>query len=153
MHCWAACCQSKIPRIPSTRSECCRGLRSALLWPLPATQSLSPFAVSLPGWRGIFKRWLREDPQSKIRFIFKIILNSQLTKYHLSFYFWLQKGTQTARSDFITGLSQEWLWVASRWALLGIFFFKCLELTSWPWLVLWNAHVNVNVAFLKMTWV
>lgn len=122
---------------------------AALLWPLPATQSLSPFAFPLPGWRGIFKRWLREDPQSKIRFIFKIILNSQLTKYHLSFYFWLQKGTQTERSDFTTGLPQEWLWAASHWAFLSIFFLKCLveAAVSTPWHLLMCSASEIPAQF------
>lgn len=127
MHCWAACCQSKILQITNMRLEGAEAPLTALLWPLPAPSHFL-FLRLLSQDKAVFKRWLREEPQSRIKLMFKTILNSQITKRHLKWFISCFRKQLKPKevSRLTSGLAQGWPWVASHLAFLSICFLKCM---------------------------
>lgn len=126
MHCWAACCQSKIPQITNTRLEFFRGLppcTSVATTCPPVTFSFCLFSPKM-------EQYSKDDSEKTL----KVKLNLCLT--HPKFpaykvppklvYFLLQKGAETKRSDLTSGVAQGWPWPASHLAFLSIYFFKCV---------------------------
>lgn len=96
---------------------------AAALWPLPAPSHFLLLCF-LSQNTMVFKRWPREDSQSKIKFICKALLKSRLTKCHLNWFISCFRKVLKPKevSHWISGLAQGWPWVASHLTFLHICF-------------------------------